>query len=103
MDYRKFTTNLWRNAICGTRNSEGKAFYTFRRYLLVCNHNVGTLLRYGTVQIRQSRYSLGSSNCDGSRPKIPSNVPKCYAELMKQSWHPDPVKGPTAIELTNLL
>jgi serine/threonine protein kinase len=36
---------------------------------------------------------------DGLRPPIVTNAPKGYIELMKECWHFDPVKRPTALEL----
>src|SRR5207248_3569478 len=37
--------------------------------------------------------------CDGLRPPIVINAPEGYIELMKQCWHSDPMKRPTASEL----
>ena len=34
--------------------------------------------------------------CDGLRPPIVTNAPEGYIELMKECWHPDPEKRPSA-------
>ncbi|RIA88524.1 hypothetical protein C1645_739330 [Glomus cerebriforme] len=39
--------------------------------------------------------------CDGLRPPIVTNAPEGYIELMKECWHSDPNKRPTAIDLYN--
>ncbi|RIA83146.1 hypothetical protein C1645_787009, partial [Glomus cerebriforme] len=36
---------------------------------------------------------------DGIRPKITENTPKCYADLMKSCWDPDPKKRPSVTEI----
>jgi serine/threonine protein kinase len=36
---------------------------------------------------------------DGLRPPIVTNAPKGYIELMKECWHPDPDKRPTADDI----
>ena len=42
--------------------------------------------------------------CDDLRPPIVTNAPKGYIELMKECWHSDPDKRPTAnILLLNLV
>ena len=38
---------------------------------------------------------------DGLRPPIVTNAPEGYIELMKECWHPDPVKRPTASSITD--
>ncbi|GBC05085.1 hypothetical protein RclHR1_06010006 [Rhizophagus clarus] len=37
--------------------------------------------------------------CDGLRPQIVTNAPEGYVELMKECWHSDPEKRPTAPDL----
>ncbi|PKC00522.1 hypothetical protein RhiirA5_278791, partial [Rhizophagus irregularis] len=37
--------------------------------------------------------------CDGLRPPIITNAPKGYIDLMKECWHSDPKKRPTAVEI----
>ncbi|CAB4428527.1 unnamed protein product [Rhizophagus irregularis] len=37
--------------------------------------------------------------CDGLRPPIVTNAPKDYIELMKECWHSDPKKRPTATNI----
>jgi hypothetical protein len=39
--------------------------------------------------------------CDGLRPPIVTNAPEGYIELMKECWHSDPGKRPTARNLVN--
>ncbi|RGB40386.1 kinase-like domain-containing protein, partial [Rhizophagus diaphanus] len=37
--------------------------------------------------------------CDGLRPPIVTNAPDGYIELMKECWHSDPEKKPTATDI----
>ncbi|GES92816.1 kinase-like domain-containing protein [Rhizophagus clarus] len=37
--------------------------------------------------------------CEGSRPKITRNTPKCYIDLMQKCWDSDPKNRPTIMEL----
>ncbi|POG80920.1 kinase-like domain-containing protein [Rhizophagus irregularis DAOM 181602=DAOM 197198] len=37
--------------------------------------------------------------CDGLRPPIVTNAPEGYIELMKECWHSDPAKRPTAEDI----
>ncbi|GBC19873.2 kinase-like domain-containing protein [Rhizophagus irregularis DAOM 181602=DAOM 197198] len=37
--------------------------------------------------------------CDGLRPPIITNAPEDYIDLMKECWHSDPEKRPTAVEV----
>ncbi|EXX66759.1 hypothetical protein RirG_120680 [Rhizophagus irregularis DAOM 197198w] len=41
--------------------------------------------------------------CDGLRPPIVTNAPEGYIELMKECWHSDPSKRPTANHIYNKL
>ncbi|RHZ61665.1 hypothetical protein Glove_346g163 [Diversispora epigaea] len=36
---------------------------------------------------------------DGKRPEITKDTPKCWANLMKRCWHPDPSQRPTIDEI----
>jgi serine/threonine protein kinase len=38
--------------------------------------------------------------CDGLRPPIVTNAPDGYIDLMKECWHSDPEKRPTADEIS---
>ncbi|RGB40123.1 hypothetical protein C1646_688500, partial [Rhizophagus diaphanus] len=38
--------------------------------------------------------------CDGLRPPIITNAPEGYIDLMKDCWHSDPEKRPTAAEVS---
>ncbi|GES96359.1 kinase-like domain-containing protein [Rhizophagus clarus] len=44
-------------------------------------------------------YELIIKICDGLRPQIVTNAPEGYVELMKECWHSDPEKRPTAPDL----
>ncbi|RIA87122.1 kinase-like domain-containing protein [Glomus cerebriforme] len=44
-------------------------------------------------------YQLILDICDGKRPEIIKNTPKCYIELMKKCWDSDPFKRPNIIDL----
>ncbi|POG60798.1 kinase-like domain-containing protein, partial [Rhizophagus irregularis DAOM 181602=DAOM 197198] len=46
---------------------------------------------------------LSLSICEGKRPKIIKNTPKCYIDLMKKCWDSDPSNRPTIIMLENIL
>ena len=49
---------------------------------------------------------LNLSICRGERPKIPEitkTIPKCYINLMKKCWDYDPLKRPTASEISNII
>ncbi|RIA80653.1 kinase-like domain-containing protein [Glomus cerebriforme] len=48
-------------------------------------------------------YDLVLNICDGERPEIIKNTPKCYIELMKKCWDTDPFKRPTIIELRDII
>src|SRR5438034_2861049 len=41
--------------------------------------------------------------CDGLRPPIVTNAPEGYIELMKECWHFDPTKRPTATDIRGKL
>jgi serine/threonine protein kinase len=46
---------------------------------------------------------LTLSICEGERPKIIENTPKCYIELMKKCWDSDPSNRPTIIMLEKII
>ncbi|CAI2186570.1 16862_t:CDS:2, partial [Funneliformis geosporum] len=46
---------------------------------------------------------LATLICLGNRPEIFEGTPNVYSQLMKQCWHPDPLKRPTASHLYELL
>ena len=50
-----------------------------------------------------SDYELAMNIIDGMRPKIGSEVPLKYKELMERCWDADPTKRPSAKMLTNTL
>jgi serine/threonine protein kinase len=41
--------------------------------------------------------------CDGNRPEIIKNTPKCYIDLMEKCWDPNPLNRPTIIILENIV
>ena len=41
--------------------------------------------------------------CDGSRPPIVTNAPEGYIELIKECWHSDPKKRPSATEIYDII
>jgi serine/threonine protein kinase len=46
---------------------------------------------------------LSLNICEGERPKIIENIPKCYMDLMKKCWNDDPSKRPTASEVKYII
>jgi serine/threonine protein kinase len=46
---------------------------------------------------------LSLSICKGERPEIIENTPQCYADLMKKCWNEDPLKRPSALEVSNII
>ncbi|RIA86103.1 kinase-like domain-containing protein, partial [Glomus cerebriforme] len=44
-------------------------------------------------------HQLNLNICEGERPEIIENTPKCYIELMKKCWNSDPFKRPTIMDL----
>ncbi|RHZ65935.1 hypothetical protein Glove_310g53 [Diversispora epigaea] len=46
--------------------------------------------------IRAYDPELAADIFNGLRPKINSNTPQCYVELMEKCWHKDPTKRPNA-------
>ncbi|POG73186.1 kinase-like domain-containing protein, partial [Rhizophagus irregularis DAOM 181602=DAOM 197198] len=43
------------------------------------------------------------SICEGKRPKIMKNTPKCYIDLMKKCWDSNSSNRPTTIMLENII
>jgi serine/threonine protein kinase len=43
------------------------------------------------------------SICEGKRPEIIEHTPKCYIDLMKKCWDPNPSNRPTIIMLENII
>ncbi|GBB87085.1 hypothetical protein RclHR1_13550003 [Rhizophagus clarus] len=48
-------------------------------------------------------HHLVLSICDGERPKIIENTPKCYIDLMKRCWDSNPSNRPTIVMLENII
>ncbi|GBB94402.1 hypothetical protein RclHR1_02350001, partial [Rhizophagus clarus] len=46
---------------------------------------------------------LSLSICKGERPEIIENTPQCYVDLMKKCWSEDPLKRPSAKEVSNII
>ncbi|POG65830.1 kinase-like domain-containing protein, partial [Rhizophagus irregularis DAOM 181602=DAOM 197198] len=46
---------------------------------------------------------LSLSICEGKRPEIIKNTPKCYIDLMKKCWDLNPSNRPTIIMLENII
>jgi hypothetical protein len=46
---------------------------------------------------------LSLSICEGKRPEIMKNTPKCYIDLMKKCWDSNPSNRPTIIMLENII
>src|SRR2546429_4813441 len=48
--------------------------------------------------------SLALNICNGIRPEINElEAPKCYIDLMKHCWDPNPANRPNAVEIENLI
>src|SRR5688572_20448912 len=52
---------------------------------------------------RAHDFQLGLSICNGKRPEITENIPKCYVDLMKKCWDKDPLIRPNASEIKNII
>jgi len=52
---------------------------------------------------REYDYNLSLSICKGERPEIIKNTPKCYIDLMKKCWDPEPFRRPTIKILENTI
>ncbi|POG70721.1 kinase-like domain-containing protein, partial [Rhizophagus irregularis DAOM 181602=DAOM 197198] len=48
-------------------------------------------------------YHLTLSICEGERPEIIKNTPKCYVDLMKKCWDTNPSNRPNIIMLENII
>ncbi|EXX56033.1 kinase-like domain-containing protein [Rhizophagus irregularis DAOM 181602=DAOM 197198] len=52
---------------------------------------------------REHDFQLSLSICKGERPEIIENTPQCYADLMKKCWDEDPLKRPSANEVSDII
>src|SRR5436190_1549139 len=52
---------------------------------------------------RTHDHLLNLGICKGERPKIAENTPKCYVDLMKKCWDPEPTERPTLKILENTI
>ncbi|GBB89328.1 hypothetical protein RclHR1_00160044 [Rhizophagus clarus] len=52
---------------------------------------------------RSHDFQLSISICKGERPEIIKNTPQCYMDLMKKCWNEDPLKRPSAREVSNII
>ncbi|GBC51951.2 kinase-like domain-containing protein [Rhizophagus irregularis DAOM 181602=DAOM 197198] len=48
-------------------------------------------------------YQLTINICEGDRPEVIKNTPKCYIDLMKKCWDSDPSKRPTIGDLEHII
>ncbi|GBB85336.1 hypothetical protein RclHR1_01190012 [Rhizophagus clarus] len=46
---------------------------------------------------------LSISICKGERPEIIESTPQCYVDLMKKCWDEDPLKRPSAAEVSDII
>ncbi|GES83616.1 kinase-like domain-containing protein [Rhizophagus clarus] len=61
-----------------------------------------TAIGYQPFIDRAHDHSLALDICNGIRPKINEpEAPKCYIDLMKRCWDPNPVNRPNATEIYN--
>ncbi|GES77299.1 kinase-like domain-containing protein [Rhizophagus clarus] len=52
---------------------------------------------------RAHNLQLALSICEGERPEIIENTPRCYVDLMKKCWDEDPLKRPSASEVLDII
>src|SRR5687767_1139545 len=52
---------------------------------------------------RAHDHLLSLSICKKERPEIVENTPKCYIDLMKMCWDPEPSNRPTAKDLEDII
>ncbi|GBB97816.1 hypothetical protein RclHR1_03080005 [Rhizophagus clarus] len=52
---------------------------------------------------RAHDFQLSLSICKGERLEIRENTPQCYIDLMKKCWNEDPLKRPSASEISNII
>jgi serine/threonine protein kinase len=52
---------------------------------------------------RAHNLQLSLSICKGERPEIIENTPQCYIDLMKKCWDEDPLKRPSALEVSDII
>ncbi|RIA84050.1 kinase-like domain-containing protein [Glomus cerebriforme] len=48
---------------------------------------------------RAHDYQLSLGICEGERPEVIENTPKCYIELMKKCWDSDSIKRPNITDI----
>ena len=48
-------------------------------------------------------FQLSLSICNGKRPEITKNTPKCYVNMMQKCWDEDPLIRPNASEIENII
>ncbi len=52
---------------------------------------------------REHGFHLALNICNGERPKIIENTPRCYIDLMIKCWDEDPLKRPKASEIKEII
>jgi serine/threonine protein kinase len=52
---------------------------------------------------RAHNLQLSLSICKSERPEIIENTPQCYVDLMKKCWDEDPLKRPSALEVSDII
>ncbi|GBC04880.1 hypothetical protein RclHR1_05910013 [Rhizophagus clarus] len=52
---------------------------------------------------RAHDFQLSISICKGERPEIIKSTPQCYVNLMKKCWSEDPLKRPSAKEVSSII
>ncbi|RGB38691.1 kinase-like domain-containing protein, partial [Rhizophagus diaphanus] len=59
----------------------------------------------GIIPFKNKAYDhhLVLSICEGERPEIIENTPKCYIDLMKKCWDSESSNRPTIIMLENIM
>ena len=52
---------------------------------------------------RAHDFQLSLSICNGKRPEITKNTPKCYVNMMQKCWDEDPLIRSKASEIENII